>query len=180
MGIMRGFTFLEVVIVVSILGILAMLGMSALTAAVDDTRLSGAADEIATALEFAKLTAVGTGRQTRVVFDKNAESIEVEQFETGIDLMGSETELAEAVIEGGAFSPMDHPLKRGDNYLIDFSSENRFKGVDLIEALFNSTNIAAFDSRGHPSAGGSVTVGVGDRQVVLTVDSQSGKVTRSD
>ena len=76
---MRGFTLLELLIVVLVLGILAGLAFPVLVTSVTDARLRGAVSEVATALRYAKASAMNTGRRCRVVFDVVDETLEVSQ-----------------------------------------------------------------------------------------------------
>lgn len=175
-----GFTYLEILIVLLILGIVAMLGAPMLASSMDEVRLAGAASEAVTALEYAQLTAVGGGGQTRVIFKKVVDTIGVREFKPTVDLNGSQTTLAEADVENGAFTLMEHPLRPGVDYRIFYKNESRFEGVDLVNALFGGIDSVTFDALGIPSAGGTVTLALGDRQIVLSVDGLTGKVTQSD
>ena len=65
----KGFTFLELLIVALILGLIAAMGFSSLTASVDRAQLSGATSEIMTAIRYAQLTAMSSGRACQVKVD---------------------------------------------------------------------------------------------------------------
>ena len=75
---------------------------------------------------------------------------------------------------------MGHPVNKGADYYIVFADEDRFHGVDIASAAFDVNNYVTFDAIGAPSDGGSVTLSLGGRQVVVTVDSLTGKVTASE
>ena len=174
-----GFTLIEVMMVVLIMGIVATIGMPVLRSGLDESRLSGAATEIVIALEFAQMTAMTTGAQIRVTIDDAAESILIERFETGTDLLGIETELDEDDVEGGAFATMKNPQKRGEDYSITFSDEGRFDGVDIVSSVFGVDNYVTFDTMGSPSGGGTVILSYGSGQITVSVDALTGKVTAS-
>ena len=176
----RGFTFLEIVILVLTLGIVGLLGMPMLNSSMVEARLSSAASEVATALQFAQLTAVSSGRECRVTFDATTDSILVEQMAYATDFLGSETELTEASVETGAYATLKHPLNPVEDYNILFPNEGRFGGVDMVEAIFGSGSSVAFDSLGSPSDGGTVKLGMGARQITLSVDAMTGKVTQTE
>jgi Tfp pilus assembly protein FimT len=177
--ISEGFTFLEVLIVVVFLSIVIMLGWPSLNAALGDYRLSGAAQEVVTALEFAQLSAT-SGNQTRVVIGAPQDRIAVRQFNITADLFIGGDTLAEADVENGTFEFMGNPMNKGTDYEIDFSNERRFQGVDITASDFNQGNAVIFDTLGAPSKGGTVTLALGNRQMVVTLDALTGKVTVSE
>jgi Tfp pilus assembly protein FimT len=172
-----GFTYVELTIVLLLLGIFAMLGLPALNAAMGNTRLSGAAQEVVNALEFAQLTAMTSGRNTRVVIGAPQDRIVVRQFTTTADLFNGDDTLAAADVENGTFELMGNPMNKGTGYEIDFSDESRFQGVDISASDFNVDNGVIFDVLGAPSKGGTVTLTLGGRQMVVILDALSGKVT---
>ena len=174
-----GFTFIEVMIVLLLLGIFAMLGLPALNAAMGDFRLSGAAQEVVSALEFAQLSAI-SGRKTRVVIGENLDLIAVKQFNITADLFGGGDELVDNDVESGTFELMGYPMNKGTDYEIDFPDESRFQGVDITASDFNVGDPVIFDTLGAPSKGGTVTLALGGRQMVVTLDALTGKVTISN
>ena len=175
-----GFSLVEVMIIVLILGIITTLGLPTLKSGVDKSRLSGAAGEIVTALEFAQLNAMTAGAQTRVTIDTSADTILLERYEISGDIMSGATEIPENDVDNGGFATMGHPVNKGADYYIVFADEDRFHGVDIASAAFDVNNYVTFDAIGAPSDGGSVTLSLGNRQVVVTVDSLTGKVTASE
>jgi type II secretory pathway pseudopilin PulG len=177
--ISAGFAFLEILIVSVLLSIVVMLGWPSLNAALGDYRLSGAAQEIVNALEFAQLTAMTSGSQTRVVIAAPADRIGVRQFDITADLFNGGDTLAEATVENGTFKLMGNPMNKGTDYEIDLPDERRFQGVDITASDFNAGNHVDFDSLGAPSKGGTVTLALGNRQMVVTLDALTGKVSVS-
>jgi prepilin-type N-terminal cleavage/methylation domain-containing protein len=175
-----GFTFVEVLLVAVVLGIVAALGLPTLTSSLNETRLSAAAGEIITALEFAQLTAATTGRQTRVTIDAAGDTILVEQLTFSQDILTGGAILAEAVVENGTLAPMQYPMKRGTDYNISLVNESRFDGVDITVSAFGSKNWVIYNTRGTPLSGGAVTLACGSRQVQVTLDPLTGKVTLID
>ena len=173
-----GFTLFEILIVTFLLGVMAMLGWPTLNSALADSRLSGASSDVITSLEFAQLKAMNSGRQTRVTIDAGAETILVEQFASSADF--SQSEVAEADVEDGVFAPVGNPLNRGVDYNINLSNQALFGGVDVTAVDFGGGNSVTYDTLGAPSSGGTVTLTFGTRQVVVTLDSLTGKVTVSN
>lgn len=176
-----GYTLVELVIVVLMLGIMVMAAVPVLNSGLEDARLSDAANEIVTALEFAQMTAATSGSRTRVTIDAALDTIVVERFSMiNVDLLYSESELDENVVEGGAFALMEHPMNRGVDYSISLPDESGFSGIDITAAAFGAGNFVEFDTLGAPSDGGTVTLAKGGSQIVVALDSLAGKVTLSD
>jgi type II secretory pathway pseudopilin PulG len=175
-----GFTFMEILIVVLIVGITTMVGWPVLNAAMGVSRLSGAAEEVVNALEFAQLTAMTSGQRTRVVIGAPLDRIAVRQFIITADLFSGGDTMAAADVESGTFALMGNPANKGTDYEIDFSTESRFQGVDITASNFDIADPVYFDTLGAPSNGGTVTLALGGRQMVVTLDALSGKVTVSE
>ncbi|MCK4962644.1 MAG: GspH/FimT family pseudopilin, partial [Anaerolineales bacterium] len=132
-----------------------------------------------TALEFAQLSAASSGRQIRVTIDAAADTILVEQFTCSADF--SQSVLNQEDVESGNFSIMQHPLNRGPvGYNISLPDESRFQGVDITASAFNDANPVIFNTLGAPSHGGTITLTMGGRQMVVTLDVLTGKVTVSN
>jgi type II secretion system protein H len=178
--ISAGFTLIEIVIVVAIMGIVATISLPAINSTLQGSRLRGAAYEVVTAMEYAQLTAMTSGRETRVVIGHNNERIAVRQYTTTADLFTGGDELAEAAVESGTYGIMPHPTKKGLNYRFDFPDVNRFKDVDITISDFSNTNRVSFDAQGAPSKGGSATLALGGDQIVVTLDALTGKVSVSE
>ena len=175
-----GFTLIETLIVVFFLGIIATSGLPALNSMLRDARLRGAASEVVTALEYAQLTAMTSGCAIEVLIDASSNRIDVSQYKTNADLFGGGDELSENPVEDGSYKIMPHPQKKGHNYKIMLANEDRFNGVDITASNFISGTEVSFDSMGAPSKGGSVTLAFGNKQIVVTVDALTGKVSVSE
>jgi prepilin-type N-terminal cleavage/methylation domain-containing protein len=173
----EGFTLMEALIVVMILGIVTAHALPTLTAGVGKSQLSGAASEIIVALEYAQLHAMTTGEETRLTIDQTADTILVESFKVQGDLFGGGSEMTENEVDNGSFLTMPHPTSKGKDYLIVFADEDRFGDVDIANVAFGAGNSLTFDAVGVPSEGGTVTLSLGSKQIVVTVDSLSGRVT---
>jgi prepilin-type N-terminal cleavage/methylation domain-containing protein len=174
-----GFTLLEVLIVVVFMSIVVMLGWPALNAAMGGSRLLGAAQEVVNAVEFAQLTAMTSGRITRVVISNVADSIGVRQYEINADLFGGGDELVDSDVESGTFELMGNPMNKGAEYKIILPDETRFQGVDITTSDFFGVNALNFDTLGAPSHGGTITLALGGDQVIVSLDALTGKVTVS-
>ena len=178
-GLHGGFTLVEALIIVFLLGIVTVMAIPTLQSGLAESKLAGASGEITVALEYAQLVAMTSGNQTRVTIDAANDTILVERYEISGDIMGAETELPQNDIDTGAFATVAHPASRGKDYDIAFADESRFDGVDIVSATFGGGQTVTFDAMGVPSNGGTVTLSLGSNQVILTVDALSGKVTSS-
>jgi type II secretion system protein H len=172
-----GFTLVEIMLVLLIVGIVSMVGWPALNGAMGDARLSGAAQEVVNALEFAQLTAMTSGRKTRVVIGAPQDRIAVRQFNIIGDLFNGGDTLAAADVENGNYDFMGNPMNKGTDYEIKFPDESRFQGVDITASDCDVGNAVIFDTLGGPSKGGTVSLAFGDQEMVVTLDALSGKVT---
>lgn len=173
----QGITLIETMIILLILGVMLTISFPTLKGATEESRLSGAVDEVVTALVYARITAMGSGASTRVTIDDSNNSILVEQFRPDVDLLGTETELNESEVEGGDFYTMGHPMNKGMDYETIMGNEERFSSVDILSSIFGSGNNVVFDASGVPSSGGSVTIKCGDFQTIVNLDPINGKIT---
>jgi len=176
-----GYTMIEVMTVVLIMAITASVGLPLMNSSIEDSKLSGAGEEVITALEYARLNAMLTGTPTRVTVDTVADTVLVEQFKSTADLLNeATTEIPEGSVEAGAFAPMEHPLRRGVDYSISIAEKNWLGAADITTATFGTGNSVVFEAQGTPSNGGTVHLAFGTRQAVINVDALSGTITLSD
>lgn len=174
-----GFTFMEILIVLLLMGIVLMIGWPALNTAMGDFRLSAAAEEAVIALEFAQLTAT-SGQKTQVTIDSTDDKIEVKKYKANVDLFDGSSQYSAAGVEGGSFIYAGNPMNKGTDYMITLADENRFRGVIITASDFGAGNEVTFNSIGTPSKGGTVTLALGNRQMVVTLDALSGQITVSE
>ena len=177
-----GLTLVEAVIVTLILGIVAVIALPTLSSSLGEARLSAAVSEVVTALEYAQLTAATSGRKTRVAIGQSPNRIRVRQYKPTADLFNGGDVLVAGDVESGTYESMQYPPKKGTDYLILLGDEDRFKGVDITASDFNpeSADSVVFDTLGTPSKGGTVTLALGSRQMVVTLNELTGKVTVTD
>jgi prepilin-type N-terminal cleavage/methylation domain-containing protein len=175
----EGFTFVEMLMVLLLLGIVTMGGWPVLKTALADVRLSGAAEEIVTAIEFAQLSAI-SNRQTRVSVNAGTDTILVERFTGGADLFGGGQEIDETDVEGGSYSTMGNPMNKGAGYHIQMPMSTRFNGVDITASDFPVGNAVSFDSLGTPSKGGTITLTLNTLQKIVALNASTGTVSVSE
>ncbi len=157
-----------------------MLSWPQLSSALVEARLSGAAEEVVNALEYAQLSAKTSGRNTKVVIDEPADKIRLRHYKSSADLFSGGDVLLASDIESGSYEPIPHPLNKGFDYLIVLKNEHRFSGIDITQSDFGNDNPVYFDTMGAPSHGGTATLTLGARQIVVTLDQLTGKVTISN
>ena len=175
-----GFTLIEVLTVVFLLGVFAIVAQPALNSSVDHAKLSAAAGEVATAIKFAQTTAVTTGQSCRVTVDASADTLAVEQLTSAADFSDPTlSEISRGSAESISYRLVGHPINRGKSYSLDFKRTTGFGGVDVVSAVFGSGSSVTFDGLGAPSDGGVVTLERGGRLATVSVDGVSGKVTVS-
>jgi type II secretion system protein H len=177
----NGFTLIELLVVIAVLGLAAAIAKPLLGASVDSARLSAAAAEVASALDYARFEAASGGRPCRVTVDAAADTVAVEQLRCAVDFADPAlAEVTRSQAEVQSFVEMWHPVRRGFRYRVDLGGEGRLGGVDVTAASFGAGASVVFDAGGAPSDGGSVVLERGGRIVTVTLDGLTGKVTRSD
>lgn len=173
----RGLSLVELLLVITVLGTIAMLAAPDMISTMEDTRLSAAAGEVASAIEYAQLKAVNTGLPARVEIMVSTDSLSLEQFELPHEIEEEVPAIDQAVVEGGTFETMDHPFNPGVPYSLNLGGNGLFGGIDLTGAAFGAGTTLTFDGLGAPSDGGTVTLACGHHQRTIHVDGLTGKVT---
>ena len=149
----RGFTMVEILIVVVVMAIAAMIAIPMVSSA-DSLQVSSAANTISADIEYAKSMAIKTGRTFSVVFDSSTESYRIEDQDDNV---------------------IEHPVKKGFDYIVDFRAESRLDKVNIVSADFDSTSEVKFDYLGSPYNGGDVTLNSG--LVTLSAGSSTATVS---
>ena len=160
-----GFTVVELLIVVVIIAIAALLAVPMITSAAG-IQVRSAANMVAADLEYAKSMAISRGQDFSVVFDEAEDSYRIEN--------------RDGVIE--------HPVKKGFDYLIDFRRDSRLDKVDIADVDFNSTGQVKFDCLGSPYDGGGnalnssgvITLQAGGTTMKITVEPVTGFISIED
>ena len=150
-----GFTIVELVIVVVIIAIAALAAIPMMSSAAS-LQIRSAANMIAADLEYARSMAISRGQNFSVEFDKNTDSYRI------VDLNGN-------VIQ--------HPVKKGFNYEIDFRNDGRLNRVDITNVDFNMTSIVLFDCLGSPDNGGTVILQADGTTKTITVEPVTGFIS---
>ncbi|MCD6175500.1 MAG: prepilin-type N-terminal cleavage/methylation domain-containing protein, partial [Planctomycetes bacterium] len=155
----KGFTLVELIIVVVILGIAAAIAVPMLSSAAD-MQVRSAANRIAADLDYAKNLAITHQSRYCVIFDEANESYEIRVDPFGVG------------------DVIDHPVNPG-KFVVDFSADSRLSRVDIVSADFDSgtsvSNVITFDYMGSPYSS-TMATNLLTGQITLR-DKQSGNFT---
>ena len=164
------FTLIEMLVVVVILGIAAAISIPMMGSA-GSVQIRSAANEIAADIEYAKSMAISHGQCYSIVFDSSTESYEI---------------LRES---GGSLVSIDHPVKRGFDYVIEFGAGSGLDNVEITSADFDTSSTVTFDYLGSPYSGtgttsplnsGSIVLSGGSETITVNVEAVTGYVSISD
>lgn len=166
-----GFTLIEIIIVVVILGIAAAIAVPMLSSAAD-MKARAAANRIAADLEYAKGLAVTHQTGYAVVFDPGNESYDIRKSPYGT---------GDIIV---------NPVRSDSSYVVDFGADSNFERVNIVSANFDSdsSDAVTFDYLGTPFHGvgivsgnmlnsGRITLKVDDFTVYVDVEPMTGYVT---
>jgi prepilin-type N-terminal cleavage/methylation domain-containing protein len=153
-GISSGFTMVEIIIVVVIIAIAALAAVPMMSSAAS-LQIRSAANMIAADLEYARSMSISRGENFSVVFDENTESYRIE------DQVGT-------VIQ--------HPVKKGFTYVVDFQNDSRLSKVDITNVSFTNSKVQ-FDCLGSPDNGGTVTLQADGTTKTIMVEPVTGFIS---
>lgn len=168
-----GFTLIELIIVVVIIGIAAMVAIPTLSSAAD-IQARAAGNRIMADLDYAKGLAITHQKTYAVVFYPDTESYDIREIDT---IAGTET-----IIKNPVLSTQD--------YVVNFSTDRNFNRVNILTANFdsNASNAITFDYLGSPYSGkgtasplnsGRITIKSDTFTLYVDVEPVTGYVTSS-
>lgn len=149
-----GFTVVELVIVIMILAIAALTAIPMMSSG-SSMQIRSAVNLIMADLEYAKSMAITRGQYYFVRFDPVSDSYQLED--------------QDGVIQ--------HPVKKGFNYIVSFPNDSRLNKVDVTNVNFNTTQRVRFDSLGSPDNGGTVSLQAGNMTATITVEPVTGFIS---
>jgi len=127
----HAFTIIEILIVVALLAIVGLIAVPMMSSAAS-IQIQSAAEMIAADLEYAKSMASSRGQSFSVVFDTTTEAYRIKDQNGNV---------------------IQHPIKKGFDYVIDFRNDRRLNRVNIVDANFDGTNEVKFDYLGSPYNG---------------------------
>lgn len=152
-----GFTLIEIMIVVSILGILALVLLPTFSSCQDEQKLLGAASELTTALRFASSEARKTKIPLRLEITPATESYQLKINTTGALLY--------------------HPLDK-KRFTNSFASSSPYSGVNIATVNGNSgLNSLLFNTRGTVAADTSIALEYAGQSRTITISSVTGRIS---
>jgi len=152
-----GYTLIEVLIVVAILGIVSAVVVPQMLAA-GSLGVQAAARIIVADMLFAQNDAIAQQRVRKVVFEPANERYY---------LTDENDAILSARWKSGA----------ANNYVVDFTEDQRFQGVVIVSADFSGSQTLQFDALGGPLNGGTVEIEFQNRRYRVTVAAFTGRVT---
>ena len=150
-----GFTLFELLIVITILGILSAVAIPSMNNFRGGMKLDAAAREVVSAIQYVQSLAIKEEIKHGVVYDPAQN-----EFKCNKEVAGN-------VIR----NPLDKKL-----YVVSFDDDGPLQGVDLVSADFNGMPGFTFNSLGEPSEEGSVVLSYGGSQKTIDVSEPLGKV----
>ncbi len=167
----RGFTLIEILIVVTLLGIAGALVIPAM-GSTGALRIQAAVRTIVADITVAQSEAVAFQERRALVFNVEASSYRV------------------ISVPGNTLDPDSNtlydPSRRGGLYAVNFADEDRYGDARITAASFDGQPAIIFDSMGGPiadpgantpSAGGTITVTGGGQTFIIRVEAFTGRVT---
>ena len=149
-----GFTIVEILIVVVILGIAAMTAIPMMSSGAD-FQIRSAANMIAADLEYAKSMAISRGQNYYVVFNESTESYQIEDQSSTV---------------------IQHPVKKGFSYIVNFPNESRLRKVEITSVSFTNDKVG-FDCLGSPDDGGTIIINADGITATISVEPVTGYIS---
>ena len=161
-GISSGFTLVELLIVIAIITIAALTAIPMMSSAAS-VQIRSAGNMLTADLEYAKSMSISRGQNYSVVFDKDTESYRIEDQDNNV---------------------IQHPVKKGFNYIVDFKNDGRLNKVDIVDVDFDATSEVKFDYLGSPYNGNStplnsgvISLQAGGATTTVTVEAVTGFIS---
>ena len=146
-----GFTLVEIIVVVVILGIAALIAVPMLSSAAD-MQVRAAANRLAADLDYAKGLAVTHQKNYSVVFYPASESYDIR--ETVSDTI------------------VDNPVRPGTQYVVNFANDSNMSRVNIVSTDLDSDTVT-FDYLGSPYSGAGTTTPLNSGVITLQAEAFS-------
>ena len=155
-----GFSLVELVLVIAILGLVALVVVPRFSSYEDDKKIALAASELADALRFARSSAMGSGQKHRVKIEPADETYSVMLTQSLALVM--------------------HPVDKKD-YIVDLTNAPFTGGVDLLSVNGNTsgTYVVDFYPDGHASTSMEIVFSYAGLSKTVSLNAVTGRVTMS-
>ena len=147
----NGFTLVEIIVVVVILGIAALIAVPMLSSAAD-MQVRAAANRLAADLDYAKGLAVTHQTGYAVVFDTTNESYDIRKSPYGTDDI------------------VTNPVRPDQDYVVNFSTDSNMSRVEITGTTGLTSDTVTFDYLGSPYSGAGTTTPLNSGVVTLQAD----------
>ncbi len=146
-----GFTLVELIIVVVIIGIAALIAIPTLSSAAD-IQARAAGSRLAADLDYAKSLAITHQKIYAVVFYPDTESYDIRQVDTN--------------------TIVKNPVQSDRDYVVNFTTDRNLNRVNIQTANFDSvaSNAVTFDYLGSPYSGIGTTTPLTSGRITLKAD----------